>query len=74
MNLAALQTARTSPEGVVLADLAVPVGTLGSMLNIQVPDRWAWGDVLEEGAASVWRNSSYRDVRPEGVSSFAASL
>jgi DNA-binding response OmpR family regulator len=95
MNLAALQAAGKAPEAVVLADLAVPVGTLGSMLNIQVPDQWAWREVLEDGAASVHRlasylmrnpqvplrllpgvrrGSSYRDVRPDAVSGFAASL
>jgi len=95
MNLAALQTVGKSPEAVVLADLAVPVGTLGSMLNIQVPDQWAWREVLEDGAASVHRlssylmrnsqvplrllpgvrrGSSYRDMRPEAISSFATSL
>jgi len=95
MNLAALQTAGKAPEAVVLADLAVPVGTLGSMLNIQVPDHWAWREVLEDSAASVHRlsgclmrnpqvplrllpgvrrGSSYRDVRPDAVSNFAASL
>jgi pilus assembly protein CpaE len=59
MNLAALVTRGRSAEAVVLADLAVPVGTLGSMLNIQVPDRWVWQEVLEDGAASAHRLSSY---------------
>jgi DNA-binding response OmpR family regulator len=59
MNLAALQSAGKSPEAVVLADLAVPVGTLGSMLNIQVPNRWVWQEFLEDGAASVHRLASY---------------
>ncbi|TMD22260.1 MAG: response regulator [Chloroflexi bacterium] len=53
LNLAALHGAGKPPEAVALADLAVPVGTLGSMLNIPVPDRWAWGDILNNGAASV---------------------
>jgi CheY-like chemotaxis protein/MinD-like ATPase involved in chromosome partitioning or flagellar assembly len=65
MNLAALQAAGKSPESVVLADLAVPVGTLGSMLNIQVPDRWVWQDFLKDGAASVHRLSSYLMRNPQ---------
>jgi CheY-like chemotaxis protein len=95
MNLAALHAGGKGADAVVLADLAVPVGTLGSMLNIEVPDRWAWGEVLEDGAASsrrlsnylmrnpqvplrllpgVRRDSAYRDVPPEAISSFATSL
>jgi CheY-like chemotaxis protein/MinD-like ATPase involved in chromosome partitioning or flagellar assembly len=95
LNLAALQSVGKSADAVALADLAVPVGTLGSMLNIQVPDHWAWGEVLEDGAASVHRlsgylmrnpqvplrllpgvarGSSYRELRPDAVSSFASSL
>jgi len=58
INLAASQAIGKSPEAVVLADLAVPVGTLGSMLNIEAPDRWAWGEVLSTGA-SAHRLSSY---------------
>ncbi len=38
--------------------MAVPVGTLGTMLNID-PDRWVWGEVLREGAASTPRLSNY---------------
>ncbi len=41
MNLAALHAVGKGADAVLLADLAVPVGTLGSMLNIEVPDRWA---------------------------------
>ena len=95
MNLAALHAGGKGADTVVLADLAVPVGTLGSMLNIEVPDRWAWGEVLDDGAASahrlsnylmrnpqvplrllpgVRRDSAYRDVPPEAISSFATSL
>jgi len=58
INLAASQAVGKSAEAVVLADLAVPVGTLGSMLNIEAPDRWAWGEVLSTGA-SAHRLSSY---------------
>lgn len=65
MNLAAAHAAGKGADAVVLADLAVPVGTLGSMLNIQVPDRWAWGEVLEDGAASVHRLSSYLMRNPQ---------
>jgi DNA-binding response OmpR family regulator len=59
INLAAMQAQGHAPDSVVLADLAVPVGTLGTMLNIQAPDRWAWGDLLRDGAASVHRLSGY---------------
>ncbi|TMD80757.1 MAG: response regulator [Chloroflexi bacterium] len=65
LNLAALHGAGKPPEAVALADLAVPVGTLGSMLNIPVPDRWAWGDILNDGAASVHRLSSYLMRNPQ---------
>jgi CheY-like chemotaxis protein len=65
MNLAALQGVGKSSEAVALADLAVPIGTLGSMLNIQVPDQWAWGEVLADGAASVHRLSSYLMRNPQ---------
>lgn len=65
MNLAALQAAGKGADAVVLADLAVPVGTLGSMLNIPVPDRWAWGEVLNDGAASAHRLSSYLMRNPQ---------
>src|SRR5207245_10948466 len=58
INLAASQAVGKSAEAVVLADLAVPVGTLGSMLNIEAPDRWAWAEVLSTGA-SAHRLSSY---------------
>ena len=65
LNLAALHGAGKPPEAVALADLAVPVGTLGSMLNIEVPDRWAWGEVLEDGAASIHRLASYLMRNPQ---------
>ncbi len=65
MNLAALHTGGKGGDAVVLADLAVPVGTLGSMLNIEVPDRWAWGEVLGDGAASVHRLSNYLMRNPQ---------
>jgi DNA-binding response OmpR family regulator len=65
MNLAALATVGKGPDTVVLADLAVPVGTLGSMLNIQVPDRWVWQEFLQDGAASVNRLSSYLMRNPQ---------
>src|SRR3989442_6232623 len=65
INLAALQAAGKAPETVALADLAVPVGTLASMLNIPVPDRWAWGDILNDGATSVHRLSSYLMRNPQ---------
>src|SRR3989442_14351038 len=59
MNLAAMHAGGKGADAVVLADLSVPVGTLGSMLNIEVPDRWAWGEVLSDGAASAHRLSNY---------------
>ena len=65
INLAASQVGGKGPDAVVLADLAVPVGTLGSMLNIEVPDRWAWREVLEDSAASVHRLSSYLMRNPQ---------
>jgi hypothetical protein len=58
INLAASQAVGKGADAAVLADLAVPVGTLGSMLNIEAPDRWAWGEVLASGA-SAHRLSSY---------------
>lgn len=58
INLAALTAAGKSADAVVLADLAVPVGTLGSMLNIQMPDRWVWQEFLTDGAVSVNRLAS----------------
>ena len=64
INLAASQAAGKGAEAVVLADLAVPVGTLGSMLNIEAPDRWAWGEVLNDGA-SVSRLSSHLMRNPQ---------
>lgn len=48
----------------MLADLAVPVGTLGSMLNIEAPERWAWGEALADGA-SVHRLSTYLMRNPQ---------
>ena len=65
MNLAALHAVGKGADAVVLADLAVPVGTLGSMLNIEVPDRWAWGEVLSDGATSVHRLSNYLMRNPQ---------
>lgn len=65
MNLAALYAVGKGADAVVLADLAVPVGTLGSMLNIEVPDRWAWGEVLSDGATSVHRLSNYLMRNPQ---------
>jgi CheY-like chemotaxis protein/MinD-like ATPase involved in chromosome partitioning or flagellar assembly len=64
INLAASQAVGKGAEAVVLADLAVPVGTLGSMLNIEAPDRWAWGEVLADGA-SAHRLSSYLMHNPQ---------
>jgi DNA-binding response OmpR family regulator len=65
MNLAALEAVGKAPESVVLADLAVPIGTLGSMLNIQVPERWVWQEFLNDGAASVNRLASYLMRNPQ---------
>ncbi|HEV3460965.1 MAG TPA: response regulator [Candidatus Dormibacteraeota bacterium] len=65
MNLAALHASGKGADTVVLADLAVPVGTLGSMLNIEVPHRWAWGEVLNDGAASAHRLSNYLMRNPQ---------
>jgi DNA-binding response OmpR family regulator len=61
INLAASQAVGNA---VVLADLAVPVGTLGSMLNIEAPERWAWGEALADGA-SVHRLSTYLMRNPQ---------
>jgi CheY-like chemotaxis protein len=65
INLAALHAGGKGTDAVVLADLAVPVGTLGGMLNIEVPDRWAWGEVLDDGAASAYRLSNYLMRNPQ---------
>jgi pilus assembly protein CpaE len=65
MNLAPWQAVGKSQEAVVLADLAVPVGTLGSMINIEVPDRWVWREVLEDGVASVHRLACYLMRNPQ---------
>ena len=65
MNLAAMYAGGKGGDAVVLADLAVPVGTLGSMLNIEVPDRWAWGEVLSDGVASAHRLSNYLMRNPQ---------
>jgi len=65
MNLAALHSGGKGGDAVVLADLAVPVGTLGSMLNIEVPDRWGWGELLNDGATSVHRLSNYLMRNPQ---------
>jgi DNA-binding response OmpR family regulator len=64
INLAASQAASKGADAVVLADLAVPVGTLGSMLNIEVADGWAWGEGLGEGV-SVHRLRSYLMRNPQ---------
>lgn len=65
INLASIEANGKNADAVVLADLAVPVGTLGSMLNIQVPDRWVWEEFLRDGAASVNRLSSYLMRNPQ---------
>jgi pilus assembly protein CpaE len=65
INLAALHAGGKGTDAVVLADLAVPVGTLGSMLNMEVPDRWAWGEVLDDGVASAYRLSNYLMRNPQ---------
>lgn len=59
LNLAVTHAAGHGPDSVVVADLAVPVGTLGLQLGISIPDTWGWKDFLEDGAASVHRLSSY---------------
>lgn len=64
-NLAVLDAASKPPDSVVLADLAVPVGTLGSMLNIPIPDRWVWQEFLSDGASSVHRLASYLMRNPQ---------
>ena len=64
INLAASQAAGKGADAVVLADLAVPVGTLGSMLNIEVADGWAWGEGLGEGV-SVHRLRSHLMRNPQ---------
>jgi CheY-like chemotaxis protein len=65
INLAASETGGKGPEAVVLADLAVPVGTLGGMLGIEVPDRWVWREFLEDGTASAHRLASYLMRNPQ---------
>src|SRR5207248_1830980 len=52
MNLAALAAGGKAPETVALADLAVP-------------DHWGWGELLNDGAASVHRLSSYLMRNPQ---------
>ncbi len=64
INLAASQAVGKAADAVVLADLAVPVGTLGSMLNIEAPERWAWREALADGA-SVHRLSTYLMRNPQ---------
>ena len=61
INLAASQAIGKGADAVVLADLAV---TLGSMLNIQAPERWAWGEALA-GGTSAHRLSSYLMHNPQ---------
>jgi DNA-binding response OmpR family regulator len=39
-------------DSVVLADLAVPVGTLGIMLGLPIPERWVWREFVLDGASS----------------------
>jgi DNA-binding response OmpR family regulator len=64
INLAATPALGKGAEAVVLADLAVPVGTLTGMLNIEAPERWAWGEALASGA-SAHRLSSYLMHNPQ---------
>ena len=54
-NLAATLAIGKSTEAVVLADLAVPVGTLASMLGMPAPVQWIWKELLDDGMASVHR-------------------
>ena len=58
LNLAAAQGMKKA-DSVVLADLAVPVGTLGIMLGLPAPEKWVWREFVMDGAASVHRLSSY---------------
>jgi DNA-binding response OmpR family regulator len=63
LNLAAAQGQRKADSAAV-ADLAVPVGTLGIMLGLPVPDRWVWREFVHDGAASTHRLSSYLTRSP----------
>ena len=58
LNLAAAQGQRSS-ESSALADLAVPVGTLGIMLGLPIPEKWVSREFVQDGAASPHRLSSY---------------
>jgi len=58
VNLAAAHGMKKA-HSVVLADLAVPVGTLGIMLGLPIPEKWVWREFVMDGAASVHRLSSY---------------
>jgi pilus assembly protein CpaE len=58
INLAAVLGKRKA-ESVVLADLAVPVGTLGIMLGLPVPEKWVWREFVLDGATSDHRLQTY---------------
>lgn len=58
LNLAAAY-GKGKADSVVLADLAVPVGTLGIMLGLPIPEKWVWREFVQDGAASVHRLGTY---------------
>ena len=58
INVAATLGGRKAGS-VVLADLAVPVGTLGIMLGLPVPEKWVWREFVLDGAASDHRLTTY---------------
>ncbi len=58
VNLAAAQGMRQADSS-ALADLAVPVGTLGIMLGLPIPETWVWREFVQDGATGAHRLSSY---------------
>jgi DNA-binding response OmpR family regulator len=58
-NLAATLAAGKDQDEVVLADLAVPVGALATMLNIPAPNRWLWKEIMEEGSGTAFQLAGF---------------
>ena len=59
MNITAAHARANATDGAVLADLAVPVGTLGTMLGMSIPAEWVWKEFVQDGARSVARLANY---------------
>ncbi len=59
MNITAAHARANATDGAVLADLAVPVGTLGTMLGMTIPAEWVWKEFVQDGARSVQRLGNY---------------